>query len=60
MSKITPVPDLEKIIIIRCRKCGKRHEFECPKKCQRCGRNTHEIAECFAKKDLEGNLLEDI
>jgi len=67
MSKA--VPDEEKIIIItgvfvnekpRCRKCGKRHEFECPKKCERCGRNTHEIAECFAKKDLEGNLLEDI
>jgi len=46
--------------IEKCRKCGKCHEFGCPKKCERCGRNTHEIGDCFAKKDLDGNTLDDI
>jgi hypothetical protein len=49
----------EKPLLKRCRKCSKRHEFECPKKCDRCDRNTHEMSDCYAKTDLAGNLLDD-
>jgi hypothetical protein len=49
----------EKPLLKRCRKCSKRHEFECPKKCDRCDRNTHEMSDCYAKTDLAGNPLDD-
>ncbi len=45
--------------IIKCKKCNKRHEFACQLICERCGRNTHEAPDCFAKKDLDGNQLDD-
>jgi len=47
-----------KVHLLRCRKCNKRHEFECPKECERCGRNSHEMNECYAKKHLDGTLLD--
>lgn len=56
--KISNLPKISEIN--KCRKCGKRHEYECPKKCERCGRNSHEIGDCYAKKDLDGNVLHDI
>ena len=50
---------IDKILLPKCKKCNKRHEFECAKVCERCGRNTHNASQCYAKKDLEGNPIDD-
>lgn len=55
-KKIEPI---QKPLLPRCKKCLKRHEFECKQLCDRCGRNTHETTDCFAKTHLEGHLIDD-